>query len=170
MARGSVNHPLLPLWLSGWRRAGCTQARGHHVPLFVLHLCSFLPVPTFAETNLASVTAIPARKPSACRCQQVSPLLSYLFILYSTISLLFYQQQWKEQLSGPQAWVCLCCFQMQNFASRKANSTKKKAFASLECLRERQGGGGVLLPRACDSDKDVRDPAAEMTFVLPSRG
>lgn len=32
------------------------------------------------------------------------------------------------------------------------------------------GGQGPLLLCACDSGKDVRDPAAEMTFVLPSCG
>lgn len=28
--------------------------------------------------------------------------------------------------------------------------------------------GDPVLLYACDSDKDVRDPAAEMTFILPS--
>lgn len=32
------------------------------------------------------------------------------------------------------------------------------------------GREGPLLLYACDSNKDVRDPAAEMTFVLPSCG
>lgn len=32
------------------------------------------------------------------------------------------------------------------------------------------GREGPLLFYACDSNKDVRDPAAEMTFVLPSCG
>lgn len=38
----------------------------------------------------------------------------------------------------------------------------------MRVLWEGEGRESSLLVHACDSDKDVRDPAAEMTLVLPS--
>lgn len=40
----------------------------------------------------------------------------------------------------------------------------------MRVLWEGERGEGPLLVHACDSDKDVRDLAAEMTLVLPSCG
>lgn len=86
--------------------AGCTLAQGQRIPLFVLNL---LPVPVLAETNSASVTAIPACGPLSA--VTASPPLSYLTILYHFTSVLFhqqYEQQWREHLSGPWPSVYLC--------------------------------------------------------------
>ncbi|KAK5932978.1 hypothetical protein CgunFtcFv8_004642 [Champsocephalus gunnari] len=48
LAGGSVPDPA---WLSGWG-AGCTQAQGRRVPLFVLPLWAFLPVPALRKPTL----------------------------------------------------------------------------------------------------------------------
>lgn len=97
MARGSVNHPLLALWLEeGRMHPGTGSLRS---PLCSLSL--LLPArANLAETNLASVTAIPTHNPPPAITSSPPPLPPpHLFMLYSIVSLLLYQQhekQWKE--------------------------------------------------------------------------
>lgn len=88
MARGSVNHPPLALWLCGWRGAG----RGRKHPgtgSSRSPLCSpslgFPAHASPAETNPASVTAIPARGPLVCHYHQPSSSS------FSSIHSLFYR-------------------------------------------------------------------------------
>lgn len=115
-------------WLSGWRRAGCTQAQGHYVPLFVLYLCSFLSLPSLLITLRLPLPAV---------------LLLFLLLIYSCCILSFhfcYTSSMRNNgrnncPSGPQLWVCLCC--MLSKATLCFQKTDQKSF---ECLREREGG------------------------------
>lgn len=127
-------------WLSGWRRAGCTQAQGHYVPLFVLYLCSFLPVPTLRKPTLH--LSLPSLLVTL-RLPLPAVLLLFLLLIYSCCSLSFlfcYTSSMRNngrnnRPSGPQLWVCLCC--MLSKATLCFQKTDQKSF---ECLREREGG------------------------------
>lgn len=85
MARGSVNHPLLALWLEEGRMHPGTGS-----------LCS----PLCSLSLLLPVTAIPTHNPPPAITSSPPPLPPpHLFMLYSIVSLLLYQQhekQWKE--------------------------------------------------------------------------
>lgn len=134
MARGSVNHPLLALWLE--------EGRMHpgYVPLFVLYLCSFLPVPTLRKPTLH--LSLPSLL-ITLRLPLPAVLLLFLLLIYSCCILSFHfcytssmrNNGRNNRPSGPQLWVCLCC--MLSKATLCFQKTDQKSF---ECLREREGG------------------------------
>jgi len=127
MARGSVNHPLLALWLSGWRGAG----RGRmHPGTGSLHspLCSpSLLLPAYAspaETHPASVTAVPARGPLPATTTSSLPLLSQLHYLFSLLSFhsccstsSMRNNGGNIRQSHGRQFICVQCSQRQRSAS-----------------------------------------------------
>lgn len=129
--------------------AGCTQAQGHFVPLFVLPLRK--PTPRLSLPSPHAVLRLPSLP---------VPFAIYLFILCSVISLLPFHQQYKQYLSSTVNLFVL--------SGNQAFPVPTSPDVTECCSRVRERGGGPLLHCACDSNKDVRDPAAEATLILPS--
>ena len=162
-------------WLSGCLvgegqdGAGCTQAQGHHIPLFVLPF--FAPsCPCQSCGNQPRICHChPCPQPSASNYYQLC--LLYLISLFSVLSFHFCCS--GSSRSNNRGNICqslscqfICVGRFQSRRSASENLTTSFVHYLSVCFR----GKRVLLLCACDSDKDVCDPAAEMTLVLPTRG
>lgn len=108
---GSVNHPCR--WLSGslvgegQDGAGCTQAQGHRVPLFVLPLWAFLPMPALRKpTSHLSLPSLPA-----ALCLPLPPALRLLslllLLLIDPLSILsFHYSRSTSSISNNRGNIC----------------------------------------------------------------
>lgn len=115
-----------------------------------------------AETNSASVTAIPACSPLPAITASPPPPPPFLIHPFSFLSFLFCCSTSIMNNNGgnicrghSRRFICVetrWCFRISDYQF-------------LLYLSVTVTGG-----YACDSDEDVRDPAAEMTFILPTHG
>lgn len=114
-------------------------------------------------------------QPRICHCQL---LVLFLFYLFSVLS--FHRSHSNSSVSNNggdvrQALSVYLCRAVSKTGQWASENLTTRLFQCLlhqtdtrECCGSERGGGGPLLLRACDRDKDVRDPAAEMTFILSS--
>lgn len=146
MARGSVNHPLLALWLEeGRMHPGTGSLRS---PLCSLSL--LLPAcANLAETNLASVTAIPTHNPPPAITSSPPPLPPPHAVFYRFTSVIPAAWETMEGITVHQGhncgFVCVACFQKQHSASKKLTRkvlsvcVREKGDPSAQCVWQQRG-------------------------------